>query len=62
MSGVCRCGFCRANTQTRTPALLADGSFLVTAGIGSVLRLEVKWNNHTFSVAMPDGITVRTRP
>ncbi|KAG2424120.1 hypothetical protein HXX76_014794 [Chlamydomonas incerta] len=36
-----------------------DGGFLIVAGIGSYARLNVKWNNHTFSIAMPYGVEVQ---
>ncbi len=35
-----------------------NGAFLVVAGIGSYVKLEAKWNNHTFAVAMPSNIEV----
>ncbi|KAG2440758.1 hypothetical protein HXX76_003615 [Chlamydomonas incerta] len=37
-----------------------DGAFLLTAGIGSELRLEVRWQNHTFAITLPKDVEAGT--
>jgi hypothetical protein len=35
-----------------------DGSFTLSVGTGSYVRLTAQWNNHTFVITMPPNIEV----
>lgn len=39
----------------------ATGAFLVAAGVGSYIRLDVTYENHTFAISMPGKVEVCRR-